>query len=108
MKIDNMQTDEFYQLDLNQPNFEGPNDTWGGLFSGGRYKFENKPSHWVTEYAQLRPVELITEVGPTPPRRPDWANHGNAHENVPDSGATIMLLGVVLVVLSLWKRKCTG
>ena len=88
---------------------------------------EHKPEQ-EDEFYQLdiiHPVELITEVGPVPPRLPHWPNHGNAHENVPcwapahglgdrpecsvpDSGATIMLLGVVLVALSIWKGKCTG
>lgn len=107
-----MQTGEFYQLEINQQNFQGPKGNYGGLFSGGRYKFENKPSNWVTEYTPARPVEWITEVGPTPPR------FGNAHENVPcwapahglgdrpecnsvsDSGATaLMLLGTSMLVL---------
>ena len=86
-----IQTGEFYQTELYQPNFEGLNGTWGGLFSGGRYGFENVP------------------------------NYGNAHENVPcwapahglgdrpgcdvpDSGATAMLLGTVLAVLAVWKK----
>jgi len=97
MKISNRQTDEFYQSDLYQPNFEGLNGTYGGLFSGGRYGFESRPIEWVTEF-QLRPVELIQEVGPVPPRLPE------THENVPDSGATAMLLGTVLAVLAVWKK----
>jgi hypothetical protein len=104
MRIDKMQTNEFYQLKLNQPNFEGPNGTWGGWFKGGRYKFENKPSYWKTDYAQLRPVEWINEVGPTPPRLPDWLCYDEP-TSVSDSGATTaMLLGTVLVVLAVWRK----
>ena len=95
MKISNRQTDEFYQLDLYQPNFEGLNGTYGGLFSGGRYGFESRPIEWVTEYAMVRPVELIQEVGPVPPR------HHETHENVPDGGTTAILLGTVLVALAV-------
>ena len=98
MKICNRQTDEFYQSDLYQPNFEGLNGTWGGLFSGGRYRFESRPIEWVTEYAMVHPVELIQEVGPVPPRHPE------THENVPDSGATAMLLSTVIAVLAVWKK----
>lgn len=94
MRIDSehkpKQEDEFYQLDIIQSNFQGSNGNYGGLFSGGRYGFEQP-------------------------------NHGNAHENVPcwapahglgdrpecsvsDNGATIMLLGVVLVALAIKSR----
>jgi hypothetical protein len=104
MKIKDRQTDEFYQLELYQPNFEGPNGTWGGWFKGGRCKFENKPSCWKTEYAPVLPVEWITEVGPTPPRLPDWCYEEPT--SVSDSGGTTaILLGTVLVVLAVWKKS---
>lgn len=114
-----IQTDEFYQLELYQPNFEGPNGTWGGLFSGGRYSWE-QPTDYKSEVGPVpprlfKPLELITEVGPTPPR---W---GNAHENVPcwapahglgdrpsctvpDGGLTSLMLVAAVASLALVRR----
>jgi hypothetical protein len=97
-----IQTDEFFQLDLYQLNFEGSNGTWGGLFSGGRYGWE-QPTEYQPEdspYDQaLYPVELITEVGPTPPRY-----YGGHSENVPDGGLTSLMLVVAVASLVLARR----
>jgi hypothetical protein len=94
-----MQTDEFYQLDLYQPNFEGLNGTWGGLFSGGRYGWEMPTgfdSYETPRALELQPSYLHQEVGPTPPR---W--HGDpGPTSVDDSGATFALLGLALIAVA--------
>jgi hypothetical protein len=74
---------------INPDNFLGVNGYYGGLFSGGRYSFDQVLPEAMYPRPLVYPGVIEQEVGPEPP----------VYQNVPDLGSTALMFTACLLLL---------